>query len=50
MQRDRANEKWRRERPTQTVFLGGVPRFIDENDVSFCLFMLVSKLFLLYLM
>ena len=35
MPRDRAVEKWRRDRPTQTVFLGGLSRYIEENDVSF---------------
>ena len=35
LHRDRASEKWKIDRPTQTVFLGGVPRFVGEDDVRF---------------
>jgi len=35
MPRDQAVEKWRRDRPTQTVFLGGLPRSVEANDVGF---------------
>lgn len=32
---DRGNERWRRDKPTQTVFLGGLPRYTEESDVRF---------------
>jgi len=37
--RIQAVEKWRRDRPTQTVFLGGLPRYTEENDVRFLCFL-----------